>query len=55
MYTITYISPALTERGKEAFELDVRGRMMLVPLGDVENGATRNLVDMMGRSILRVT
>ena len=36
-----------TERGKEAFGLDVRGQMMLVPLVEAkgeENGALRRLV-----------
>ena len=37
--------------GKEAFGLDVRGRMMLVPLvgaNGEENGALRRWVDKMG-------
>ena len=37
--------------GEEAFGLDVRGRMMLVPLVDAdaeENGALRRLVDRIG-------
>ncbi|KIK04152.1 hypothetical protein K443DRAFT_430833 [Laccaria amethystina LaAM-08-1] len=49
--TYTYTTPAPTERGKEAFGLDVRGRMMLVPLVDAngeENGTLRRLVDRMG-------
>lgn len=49
--TYNYTTPAPTERGREAFGLDVRGRMMLVPLVDAngeENGALRRLVDRMG-------
>ncbi|KIJ94838.1 hypothetical protein K443DRAFT_11777 [Laccaria amethystina LaAM-08-1] len=51
MLTYSYTTPAPTERGKEAFGLDVRGRMMLVPLFDVngeENGVLSRLVDRMG-------
>ena len=51
----TYTTPVQTERGKEAFGLAVRGRMMLVPLVDGNGGdrALRRLVNRMGL-ILRV-